>query len=333
MTRKYTLAPFKASNTSPNTLEPMEEIWAAQTTLYNMDLNCDNDCGFGLGIEGNDTIGDDADRSSVSKEYTGWLPPGVTHTFYAAYARNKNKAEDPGNNITAIYCTPFYYSQQVNATIDVATKRPQNVVPLGPKRELDAEIYSTTLFESQLRSSASKKAIRGALPTTSFPSYLERLARTKMSLAGMAFAAGKQPAERYLDHEALGKSYEVAMRLLFLGSMVDVLDQKFSKTTEAAGQREITTQAVMLVPLFTYIVEGLLGLISFAALVLLYNSPMRASRLRSDPSTIASVMSLAADSEPLLLDFQNLDCCTTSEVGLKLRDRRFKLINDESRIG
>jgi len=89
----------------------------------------------------------------------------------------------------------------------------------------------------------------------------------------------------------------------------------------------------VLEPVFTYIVEGLLGVVSLATIALLYLSLTRERNLRADPSTIASVMSLVADNQSLLSDLQNMDCCTTEEIEERLRLRRYKLVNDEFETG
>jgi hypothetical protein len=62
---------------------------------------------------------------------------------------------------------------------------------------------------------------------------------------------------------------------------------------------------------------------------LLVISLSRQRNLRTDPSTIASVMAMVANNQPLLSDFADLDCCTMDDVQKILGEKRYKLINDE----
>ncbi|KAF2179852.1 hypothetical protein K469DRAFT_730476 [Zopfia rhizophila CBS 207.26] len=379
MSRNYTLAPFKALGNDADTRS--SGTWTATTQLYSLDLQCEeatqtttdtfpiynssNGCSWSLGLNGNATIGDNESSLNssflVTKAFSGtyvgyWndigfadyslggsCPAEANHIFYAAFTRNKEKKADPPNNMTAIFCQPFYYSRDINATVDISSRSPRDIVPLGPKRQLDPEMFNTTVFESQLNSGMGKRGVRGALPIKNMPSYVERLESTNMSMmsgsaaihpmATQAVAAGNRPLADYLDPKILGESYETAYRLLFVRAMADVLDGNFSSTKQTFGQRELTSQAVILVPVFTISVQVLLGLVSISALALLYLSVTRDRKLRSDPSTIASVMSLVADNQPLLENFENLDCCTMEGIEETLQHKRFELVSDDVRTG
>lgn len=273
----------------------------------------------------------------------GFCSGNATHNFFASWVRNKKREQDPMNNSTNIYCRPFYYSQEVNATVDIATKRPLDFVTLGPKQQLPSEIFNASVMESQLNGGVAKVSVRGdSLPNIVLPSYADQVASTNLSLfstsdlqpmAALAALIGDLPFETYLDPKTLGETYEKAYRLLFVNSMVEVLGENFAESKQVGGQRYLSSDAVVLEPVFTYIVEGLLGVVSFSTMALLYLSVTRERNLRADPSTIASVMSLVADNQSLLSDLQNMDCCTIDEVEERLRHRRYKLVNDEFQTG
>ncbi|KAF1994853.1 hypothetical protein P154DRAFT_548815 [Amniculicola lignicola CBS 123094] len=373
MTRDYALAPFKVLNGD----SALDSTWTAPTTLYSLDLKCEasrkepssldhsptylskSGCYWDMGLSGNITAGE-IGRGNVkdlltpkgfTAMYVGFwnlgfasfylqtaCPPEANHTFYAAFTRNKNNPADPPQNVTAMFCEPFYYSQEVKATVDVIHRTPVKVEPLGAKKQISSEMYNTTLFEAQLNSGASNSEVRGALPTRSYPNYLDRLTNTNMSLlnseylqrmAALAVLVDKRPLEDFLEFEGLKESYQSAYRLLFVRSMVEVLDQNFSSPAQIMGEREVRSQAVILVPLFTFIVEGLLGLVSLATIALLYFTMRIKRNLRSDPSTIASVMSLVAENQTLLSDFENLDCDSRESLEGVLSQRKFKLVDDD----
>ncbi|KAF2705868.1 hypothetical protein K504DRAFT_459953 [Pleomassaria siparia CBS 279.74] len=270
-------------------------------------------------------------------------PKAANHTFLAVFARNKKREEDAPSNTTNIYCQPIYYSQAVNATVDVATKRPLEVVPSGAKVSLAPNLFNTSVLEATMNGAVARVNVRGnTIPTTSLPNYLDHLAETNLSmwdvgtiqpLAAMAALAGDLPLEEYTNPKTLGLSYEKAYRLLFINSMVDVLADNFVESEQVDGQYDRKFEAVVLDQVFTYVVEGLLGVVSLATIALLYLSLTRERNLRADPSTIASVMSLVADNKSLLSDLQDMDCCTMEEVDRTLRNRRWKLVNDATQTG
>ncbi|KAF2792711.1 hypothetical protein K505DRAFT_375878 [Melanomma pulvis-pyrius CBS 109.77] len=273
----------------------------------------------------------------------GYCADGANQTFLALFTRNKKREDDPPQNATSIYCKSVYYSQDVNATVDVRTKRPLEVVPLGTKQPLAPNIFNTSLHESRLNRGGARQSVReDSLPITTFPTYEGQLADTNLSMAqggarqpmaALAALIDGLPLEQYINPEALGKSYEKAYRLLFVTSIVEVLDGNYVESKHADGQRHLSSEAVILEPVFTYIVEGLLSIVSIATVALLYLSVTREKNLQSDPNTIASVMSLVADNQPLLSELQRMDCCTMEEVENSFSHRRWKLVHDESQTG
>jgi hypothetical protein len=384
ITRDYMLAPFKSLDASSQS----EGLWTAPTTLYSLDMQCEEatqskapigksilysglGCSYGTALSpfGNGTIGtpppgwarNESAGFRTMKEFSaryvgysnyngmadysleGYCGGNSTHVFFASWVKNKEKETDLIRNSTNIYCQPLYYSQEVNATVDVATKRPLNFVALGPKQQLAPELFNATVMESQLNGGYTAVNVRGnSLPDLSLPTYRGQIASTNLSvydssdiqpMAALAALAGGLPFDRYVDSKALGDSYEKAYRLLFVNSMVDVLSNSFTQSKQVDGQRYLSSEAVVLEPVFTYIVEGLLGVVSLATIALLYLSLTRERNLRADPSTIASVMSLVADNQSLLSDLQNMDCCTTEEIEERLRSRRYKLVNSEFETG
>lgn len=277
----------------------------------------------------------------------GDCPSDQNATFYAAFTRNKKRDTDPPNNVTAIFCQPGYYQQRVNATVDRATQRPSVITMLEEKQPLDKDIFNATHWEAQMTTGSSSIDVRGSrLPMNAAPDYVEYMAETNVSiltgpvgggvvqrLVGLSLAVSNLPLEDYLDWEILSKSYADAYRLIFSRTMVDILGNDFASSEQITGAQQYTTEAVVMEPVFVYVVEGFLGAISLATLMLLYLSVTRIRNLRADPSTIASMMSLVADNDALLVDFENLDCCTAPEVQKALGEKRFRLVDDGYRTG
>jgi hypothetical protein len=254
------------------------------------------------------------------------------------------RVEDPPQDVTAIFCQSRYYQQEVLATVDMLTKLPLNTTPLGEKQVLPWYAFNVTWFEGVINSGAFGVEGRGdSLPAKGMPTYLETIAGTDLSaiggfgtlqpMVGLAVSTSARPLQDYLDWRALSKSYADAYQLLFVRAMVDVLGNgpKSSKVVE--GRQQITTETVTLEPIFVYIVEGFLSVVSLATIALLVISLIRKRRLGTDPSTIASIMAMVAGNEPLLADFANLDCCTVDDMQSSIGHKRYKLFHDEAETG
>ncbi|KAJ4346856.1 uncharacterized protein N0V89_010788 [Didymosphaeria variabile] len=387
MARNYTLAPFRPTALDKQDAESLETgYWTAPTTLYSLDLYCEpampfnnqgimgwNNSGCAvIGLEmGNHTIGEKLVAGvnplyqAFSAQYIGFwnkwgfadfdlsqtCPAAKNHTFFAAVSRNKEKDADPAQNITAIFCEPTYYAQEVNATVDRAKKQPVRVVPLGPKQPLKEtnNIFNTTLMEMLLNGGIPPDPPReNELPGRKVPNFIEQVMEKGLTwpsdrqpMVGFSTMVDDTPLEDFLDWKVLAQTYAKAYRLVFARAMAEVLisNSSFTSTQEVAGSRSIATGSVVLEPLFTYIVIGLLGVIAVVTMVLLLLSTTRTLNLRSDPTTIGTlkdfivqVMGLVADSKALLRDFEDLDCCTLEQIQQSVQQKRYQLVSQDDQL-
>ena len=332
-------------------------------------VNSTNGCSFSQGLDGNITMGANKawPESPVlnNKEFTAmyvgyWNPLGFADysldaycpstsntTFYAAIGRNKARDIDAVQNVTAIYCWPTYYQQAVMATVDAVTLEPSMVEITGEKEPLASHLFNTSRLEQLMSAKSLGDEVRGdLLPSKSVPDYFDSIGRTNLSLSsgpngagmvqpmvGLALAVSNLPLEDYLDWKVLAKSYADGYRLIFARAMRDVLDQGFQSSEDVTGWVTDTTEAVVLEPVFVYIVEGFLGAVSIATIALLYLSVTRTKNIRSNPSTIAAIMAIVADNEPLLADVGGLDCCTMEGIKEHLGHKRYKLVDDGASVG
>ncbi|KAI4937671.1 hypothetical protein J4E85_000106 [Alternaria conjuncta] len=344
-------------------------IFSRNSARNGLVANSTNGCSFHLGLDGNITMGGNKawpGRTVLNnKEFTAmyvgyWNPLGFADysldnycpttsntTFYAAISRNKARGTDAPQNVTAIYCWPTYYQQPVLATVDAVSLEPSLIRPTGAKKPLESSLFNTTRLEQLMSSNSLGDEVRGDLiPSKSVPDYIDSIARTGLSLGsgpmgagvvqpmvGLALAVSNLPLEDYLDWKVLAKSYADGYRLMFARAMRDVLDQDFRTSNNVTGHIIDTTEAVLMEPVFVYVVEGFLGAISLATIALLYLSLTRSKNLRSNPSTIAAIMAMVADNEPLLADIEGLDCCTTNGIEEYLGHKRYKLVDDGTSVG
>ncbi|KAF2025483.1 hypothetical protein EK21DRAFT_103882 [Setomelanomma holmii] len=343
MAKNYILAPVRPSLESEDNTSSGGN-WTFPTTMYSLELYCEpasfspnggfdglianssNGCSFTMGLTGNNTIGENSqidqptfDAEQFTAMYAGYsnprgfadyalvgeCPTTSNSTFYAAVARNKAKAKTSPTNVTAIFCWPTYYQEEVIATVDSRTLIPMRVDAIGPKQPLAPNVL------------------------TSGPVGAGRI----QPMVGLSLAVGNRPIEDYLDWKVLAQSYAAAYRLTFARAMRDVLDVDFRNVENVTGYTQFTIEAVQLEPVFVYIVEGLLGIVSLAIIALLYLTCTRKRNLASNPSTIAAVMSIVADNQPLLTDVEGYDCCTMEEMQKHVEDKRYKLVHDGSGSG
>jgi hypothetical protein len=228
-------------------------------------------------------------------------------TFFAAFIRNKAKEEDPGNPVTALFCRPSYYEQPVQATVDAVTKIPIGVLELGEKRPLMPGLFNTTLFEQTL--STGSRPIRtrdDSVPMATLPRYLERMYDMNLTPAqidsdinelpamlAMALTTSAHDLEDFLGPENLADAYRAAYRMMFIRAMTDILKTDFSSANlKSIGQQQTQTDAVILEPVFTYVVEGFLGLVSLAAMALLWITSIQRKKriLHGDPGMCEHVL-------------------------------------------
>jgi len=199
-------------------------------------------------------------------------------TFFATFTQNKERKQDPPSNITAIFCKPVYYEQDVEATLDAITGKPQNISLFSARRNISAEVFNTTVFEETLASGTRLLQTRqDNLPMSTLPRYLENLYSSDLTpsiaspMMTTVMSVSKDRLPELLDPEKLASAYEIVYQLFFARAMADILNPNVSTPTGTKSPGSFRTQmeAVVLEPIFTYMVEGFLAVISMAAIALI----------------------------------------------------------------
>ncbi|KAF3009624.1 hypothetical protein E8E13_007213 [Curvularia kusanoi] len=202
-----------------------------------------------------------------------FCPRTANRTFMAFFTKHKTKDEDPPNEVTRLYCTPAYYEQKVNATVNARTRAPISYTAVGDRQDLSLDKWNSSYFERQMNSGQVNLFNRErALPLYTWPDQLETLSNYPISLAnegsviqpmaGYAIGAYQGPMEGLLDPHVLAEAYQAAYRIVFARAMLEVLDQGYVTTSNNSGRYDYVVTAIVVVPVFTYIVEALLGLVS-----------------------------------------------------------------------
>jgi hypothetical protein len=342
-TRDYALAPFNA----PGLAEERNSSWTANTTLYSMDLQCEEPrryrgtygsgynssagCTVETGTFGTEIVGTTSNSTPADlapvlgvKRFSSFFsiyhgdsyhrdqkpiatdsvledscPETGNRTFFAAFVRNRAQTNDRAENVTAMFCKNTYYEQKVEATIDAKTKIPKFIVAQEEKRPMSPDIFDGRTFERRIDTAQEFWIPRSnRLPSNRVPTYLERFRDMEVGayrnevrpLTSMAFTQTKHDLHEFSDPLIMKNAYEAAYRFLFVNAMAEVLATNFTTTTrESPGRRLVETEAVLLEPVFVYLVEGFLGAVSVCALVLLYMSMSGRNKgtLRGDPGMFA----------------------------------------------
>lgn len=326
MTRDYVLRPFTLEG------EPEFGTWSTKTTMYSLDLDCHDGIEPRQLTPSNYTtngriIGVAPSSSPALRNrrysgfYAGYFPAGISdwfeekqpassragdaEGFTASFGENRASNKDPMNPWITISCVPVYYQQEVNATVDALTKAPIEVLPLGERGPLPPDLFNNTYFQHVLAAGSTMLRSRGYnIPVQDLPRYLDRLYRSELSPAmevydlppmlAMAMTTSSFAMHELLDRDNLIEAYRRAYGLLFVRAMVDILKPDYTtQTSKSAGVRLQRIQAVVLEPVFTYIVEGLLLLISLMVLAVysLGLTDRRDGYLLDDPGMVVRVYS------------------------------------------
>ena len=239
------------------------------------------------------------------------------------------------SNMTLRWCRSRYYVQDVRARIGLPLNNVISYVPLSEPRDMPPDVFNISAFEASINLGRGVSSPRVNFPTSAWPDQSGFITSMPVQLTGSqplsSFALGMlgTPMDSILDATTLTNMYQAAYQIMFARQMSTVLLPERDRQSISTGQISITTQAISVVPVFAYVVESLLAVVAMAALWLLLASS-RQSGLSRDPSSISSLMSLAADDEPLLQAFKGLDKSKSTALEAKLAHRRFRLHREDN---
>jgi hypothetical protein len=274
----------------------------------------------------------------------GICPKNETSTFIIQWSKtlngtglgNSSASTGPSANTTTRWCRSTYYVQDVEATVALPLKNVLNYRTLGNPQPLPPNIFNSSDFEAAMSMGHDRNTERLDFPSANWPNQQSFLLDLPLNLqylpkmAPFAIGATQLPMDEYLDPAVLDDSYQAAYRILFARQMVNVLSPSLDSGSTAMGERKYVTQAIVLVPAFTYVVEAFLGIIILLTSSLCYWSFRRSLKLQSDPSTISAGMSLVADDEHLLSQFKHHDRSSNKDLEEAFSSSRFQLCTSES---
>jgi hypothetical protein len=366
-TPTFALSPFILA--VEDSIEGVNQTLAAGTTLYGTDLDCHPPADVHIESDltltfddGNGCIAshlleyaDGANISTFTAHYVGYLgdtgdevslatagcPPNSSHTFLAIWKRTSLFAPDFSNstNATALFCTPSYYTQLVNATVTLPDYAVNSTVPVGPKVSLPSSSFNMTRFENILALGVppDSGAAAGPQQDPGFPQDVinseilkqdSRLFNMSLTLPtdgifGFAIGRTHREPDEYLNPDILKSSLTAAHQFLFGLAIHEVLIPPAQNAPMSATAKS-SVQGTQIVPAFALISEIVLGIIFVSGARLFYNLSSRRPVLGSDPDSLASVIQLGRD-KAFLEVFERQDLCTGEELAQNLVPYKFRL--------
>lgn len=284
---------------------------------------------------------------------SGACPKNASNTFLAQWSKLTTPASALANissdewrqhaEISALWCRSEYFQEPVELTVSTPSNAVLGWRAIGPSSPLPPDMFNATLFENAMNVGRINLppevpiydgySFRTEFPTLEWPdqtSYLQNTALDTAYLANMVpFAVGatKLEMDDYLLGHHLADAYRSAYQLLFARQMSQVLSPTIDSIAATPATIAFSTQAFALVPAFTYVVEALLAIAALSAAALLLHTRQRATHLRSDPSIITALMSLAAADDQLLRSFGEHDRASAVALSAHFKDGEFELVD------
>ena len=365
-TPKYTLAPFHAAQ--PVSMPNANQTLSATTTMYYTDLDCKAPAAVSVDQSTRKVSFDDGEgclatailsypdvinNGQFAPSYIGYYNSsfvraslqaagcgdGSVHKFLAVWKLASDAPPDFGDptNATALFCTPTYYMQQVDATVSLPEHSIVTATPLGPQMPLPADKFNVSLFEYLLTSGTPPSFNATARQDIIDGTVLHQDARLQnMSLSyvgfvgqmiGFAVGTTHQATEEYLQPNRLAGAFRDAHQILFAFAMQNVLGPH-TEDTAVTGTLKSTVAAVTVEPVFAWLVIALLILIVGFTAFLLFATFHKISKLSCDPDSLGEVMKISCNSMVQQL-FSAHDSSSDEYLADTLHTARLGITSDE----
>ena len=222
------------------------------------------------------------------------------HTFLAVWGHGWTSSDQNTAQITALFCEPQYWSQNVSIIVDATNKTVLSSTPVGQSYPLGSDRFNVSNFEYILGTGGnpvspradvtdSMLAIDQAIPLGTI-GWNNSVVSTNM--LGFTLGATKLPMHSYLDSTTLGSSFEKSLQLLFALSIQSVLQPTHDGRAMGTGKLTEKTAAVVLIRPFALAVEISLLLTCMMVAMISKIAFRRKNEIHHDPASLAAVMSM-----------------------------------------
>ncbi|KAH7374207.1 hypothetical protein BKA64DRAFT_649216 [Cadophora sp. MPI-SDFR-AT-0126] len=205
-------------------------------------------------------------------------------------------------NLTALFCRPSYHIQEMYVKVNASDGMVATTDLMSPKEigKNVSDSFNTTHFEYLLGVGMQPDQQRGDFPDTAlleqFPQLLDyNLTWPVSNMVGFGIAQNTTSVAGLADPDRLHDAFERAHKLLFgvAFSTLTLAQTSTDLQNMRSGMRQDTVGAIIMVRTISIIVEVVLAVIIFLAIILWYYSSRRPSHLIRDPASIADVMSVS----------------------------------------
>jgi len=234
-------------------------------------------------------------------------------------------------NVTALFCEPLYYKQNVSVEISAVTGRPveNSAVPLGPKELLGPDEFNSTALEYLLGVGEPEPTATRDFPAQGtiepFASLVEKdVAWPVTNTVNVALGLLKGPTSELQNATLLAQAFNKAHKVIF-SAAVSQLISSANNTRDEVGTIRQTLHGVVVSRTMSIVLEALLlAVVVFMALVF-YTCTMAPSKLTGDPKTIAFTLGAIRTSPSVLDRFSTEDRADAATLGRNLGGERFTL--------
>ncbi|KAI5243244.1 hypothetical protein E4T43_04238 [Aureobasidium subglaciale] len=291
----------------------MSETWTAPTWFYSVDIHCETPTREGGGIDSSD--GCHYNPANIR------VPDAIKDDQYQSlYLPRDNK--------------PDFFCILVTWKTNKASSYRRNYAVL--QAYLLYRLINITDFEWSMSQGYEVNNNRGEFPTSSWPDPTEKVQSTFPHLYRKWLLPPKHgqsspwriPAS-YLDAETLKDSYQAAYRLMLAQKLVDILSKDFTTNETYSGTRFHESEALIMVPTFVYVVEGLLATTVIAALLIAAIPSWRKTSLTSEPANLAAMMALSSNDHLTAETMSDKDFATSDELERVYHETTFASIDGD----
>ncbi|RTE79961.1 hypothetical protein BHE90_005539 [Fusarium euwallaceae] len=261
-----------------------------------------------------------------------------THQFLAIWSQTVEVPgqDSPDFNITALFCQPQYYKQQVFTRVKSSNLQPDGKFEqsMSPRQILSEKEFNSTAFEFLLANGMAYKPVVKDAPFNNVLEQHTRLNYTGFTLpvsnmVGFALAGKNLSSDAYADPELLSQVYNDAHQYLFTLAVNKLLVNETDMSNRTAST-EYFLSGVVVSRAFAIAVECLLVVVAIFTTIVLRFCRKTPSNLAINPSSINRYIELFRNSEDTLHLFKTMDNATEKTLLEEFKDDRFQLRCDKN---
>ena len=358
MTREFVVVPFKPVNSRSGAINRGNESWTAVTRVYQTYIDCvpanitepggDDGGAYNFTTDGcsysfNPLADQNATRNLMYIGYgnnNGTVPwylreseCTVKNIFLGVWAKSRlPSTRSTDIDVAGIFCRTRYSYADVDITVDATTLDITGPSFIGEPKPLTAEdrILDIDMFEQYLGVGSTDSSVDAKIFSAMAPDTGVRYEDWDLwypsRQIGYPIGLESRTFDNFRDPEVFGDAMNKTHKLLF-NYAVKALFHDGDQPQPVNGTRVIRKNGVIVVPVVAHLLAGFLSAVAVCLAGLFFLSYNRPNNLCSDPDTLATTMSLVAQSPQLLQDFEGADNCP--DIRGCIKRRRYKLSGGE----